>query len=575
MQPTLMGYIHYARGSVESFRDTDRAIEEYQTSVEWADMAGNHLGVQRVRQLIADLQAARAEPTEALSIHVRTLRDLPNHGAAFYSWLTVRSLLAPLSKLEADEELAILAGALHASPLKLDRSARNAVADSRARLGDGAFELAAARGSRFDLAQVRAHIIGVWGSMGRQSSDAGAGTHSPDSTGSFAAGGSIGTSPVAGPQASPGSSDLPDRVPSGSADPAAMERGMENSSATGSSQAKRLVDAVISDFPDHKAGTRPVHTVGVGVEGYFVASDVAHGYCVAEHFSGKQIPASVRFSNGSGSPVQHDGWSDVRGMATRFHLEGDRATDLIAMTLGEFFSRTVDEFLDFCKAAQQTPVQKESPWRKFCDMLQLKVPNPDPYPKQKLSGAAGTLGYANKNRFAQLGVFTAATIGAPVSYCRATYHAVHTFVVTGADGIRRNVRFAWQPVAGVRNTDPAVDPLRDKYLRDEIEGRLKAWPARFMLMMTIGETGDAIDDPTQPWPAKRLRIVMGTLTLTKVADDQAAAAEHISFNPCRLVPGIEASGDPILHARRDAYEESRMRRGGVACPFSGSATDGK
>jgi catalase len=91
-----------------------------------------------------------------------------------------------------------------------------------------------------------------------------------------------------------------------------------------------------------------------------------------------------------------------------------------------------------------------------------------------------------------------------------------------------------------------------------------------MLNMAIGEDGDALDDPTQPWPAKRVRVVMGTLTLTNVAADQAAAAEHISFNPCRLLPGIEASGDPILHARRDAYEVSREMRGGVACPFNRS-----
>jgi len=307
-----------------------------------------------------------------------------------------------------------------------------------------------------------------------------------------------------------------------------------------------------------------------------VASDVAPNYCIAEHFKGQQVPASVRFSNGSGSPVQHDGWSDVRGMATRFHLEEGRATDLIAMTLGEFFSRTVEEFLAFSKAAQQTPVrEKESPWRKIWDMLQLKVPPRDPYPGQKMSGDAGTLGYANRHRFAQLGVFQAGSIGAPVSYARATYHAVHTFVVTGGDGIRRNVRFSWQPVAGVRTTDPRVDPLVDDYLHQEIKERLDVWPARFMLMMTIGEAGDAVDDPTQPWPAKRRRVVMGTLTLKKVADDQAAAAEHISFNPCRLVPGIEASGDPILHARRDAYEESRIRRGGVACPFSASSANAK
>jgi catalase len=342
-----------------------------------------------------------------------------------------------------------------------------------------------------------------------------------------------------------------------------------------SSQAKRLVDAVISDFPDHKDGTRPVHTIGIGVEGSFAASDVARSYCTAGHFQGKEIPASVRFSNGSGSPVERDGWNDVRGMATRFHLPDGTATDLIAMTLGEFFSRTVDEFFDFCKAARQTPVQKQSPWRKIGQMLQLIVPPRDPYQGQEQSGDAGTLVYANKHRFAQLGVFQAGMIGAPVSYCRATYHAVHTFVVTDPEGIRRHVRFSWQPVAGVRTTDPRVDPVVDKYLHKELRERLEAWPARFMLMMTIGEAGDAFDDPTVPWPAKRLRVVMGTLTLKKVAADQAAAAEHISFNPCRLVPGIEASGDPILHARRDAYEESRKRRGGTACPFSGSSADAK
>jgi catalase len=336
---------------------------------------------------------------------------------------------------------------------------------------------------------------------------------------------------------------------------------MENSSV-----AERLVKAVISDFPDHKPGTRPVHTIGVGVEGYFAASDVAHTYCVAEHFSGHRVRASVRFSNGSGSPVQHDGWPDARGMATRFHLRNDAATDLIAMTLSEFFVPTVEDFFDFTKASVPQPVQKESPWRKFLDMLQLKLPLPNLMPGQTVAADAGMLGYANRHAFAQLGVSQAASIGAPVSYARATYHAVHTFVVTGADKVRRPVRFSWQPVAGVLTTNPETPPL-DKYLHQELKKRLDRWPARFMLMMAIGEPGDALDDPTRPWPDKRKRIMMGILTLTKVAEDQAAACEHISFNPCRLVPGIEVSDDPILRARKDAYEVSRKWRGGAPCPF--------
>lgn len=163
MQPTLMGYIYYARGGVA--QDAARAIDEFQASAEWGAMAGNHLGSQRVKQLIADLQAANAEPAEALAIHVRYLIDLPSHGATYYTWLTIRSLLQPLIELEADEHLAVLAGALKASPLKLDRAARNAVDKARERLGESAFGEAAARGSRFDLVEVRRYIIDVWRRM--------------------------------------------------------------------------------------------------------------------------------------------------------------------------------------------------------------------------------------------------------------------------------------------------------------------------------------------------------------------------------------------------------------------------
>jgi predicted ATPase/class 3 adenylate cyclase len=164
MQPTLMGYIYYARGGIA--QDAARAIDEYQASAEWGAMAGNHLGSQRVKQLITDLQAAKAEPAEALAIHVRYLIDLPNHGATYYTWLTIRSLLLPLLELKADQHLAVLAGALKGSPLKLDRAARNAVDQAKERLGEAAFDLAAARGSQFDLAEARRYIIDVWRRMG-------------------------------------------------------------------------------------------------------------------------------------------------------------------------------------------------------------------------------------------------------------------------------------------------------------------------------------------------------------------------------------------------------------------------
>ncbi len=163
LPPTLMGYIHYARGGIAD--DPNVAIDEYQTTAEWAKMAGNHLGVQRVKQLIADLKAANAAPEEALDIHIRSLIELPSHGTTFYTWLTIRSLILPLAGLGAYEELAVLAGALKMSPLKLDRAARNAVTKARDNLGDKLFESAAARGSGFDPAEARRYIVDAWRRM--------------------------------------------------------------------------------------------------------------------------------------------------------------------------------------------------------------------------------------------------------------------------------------------------------------------------------------------------------------------------------------------------------------------------
>ena len=163
LPPTLMGYIHYARGGVAE--DPNVAIDEYQTTAEWAKMAGNHLGAQRVKQLIADLKAAHVPPEEALDIHMHSLMELPSHGATFYTWLTIRSLIVPLAALGRYEDLAVLAGALKPSPLKLDRAARDAVTQARDNLGDSVFETAAKRGQTFDPAEARRYIIESWRRM--------------------------------------------------------------------------------------------------------------------------------------------------------------------------------------------------------------------------------------------------------------------------------------------------------------------------------------------------------------------------------------------------------------------------
>ena len=67
----------------------------------------------------------------------------------------------------------------------------------------------------------------------------------------------------------------------------------------------------------------------------------------------------------------------------------------------------------------------------------------------------------------------------------------------------------------------------------------------------LAEPGDRLDDPSTAWPESRRRIALGTLTIERLAADQAAA-DRILFGPGLLPPGIEAA-DPMLKIRDTAY----------------------
>jgi catalase len=350
--------------------------------------------------------------------------------------------------------------------------------------------------------------------------------------------------------------------------------------ATDPDLVRKIVEAL--DVDGGSTRRRPVHTVGVGAIGFFEPSKVAPDYCIAPHFLADRTDVTMRFSNGIGVVEPHDGWSDVRGMAVRFHLEDGKATDLIAMTLPVFFAPDPETFLEFAINARPQPCRRQTAWEKIIGYLNLRLPMPDPYPGQTKRANEPAIAFADKTDWAKAAVLDASSIGAPVSYVREAYHAVHTFIVTGKDQRERYVRFAWQPVAGVLKMqpgevftdgvvtqDPEAEPIAE-YLHKDLGKRLAKGVERFTLTMTIGETGDPFDDSTRRWPLHRRRVMMGTLTLERLVADQERDCENLSFNPCLLPEnGIRASNDPVLALRRKAYAFSSDRRGAIPCPFSG------
>lgn len=333
---------------------------------------------------------------------------------------------------------------------------------------------------------------------------------------------------------------------------------------------EQLYQVLVEDYPDHVAGQRPVHAVGIGVTGYFVPSPVARRFSAAEQFAGPQVPVTVRFANGTGSPRVEDGALDVRGMSTKFHLASGREADLIMITLPVFFADTPETFLGFGRAGRPAPVDPPSRWAKLLDALALRPPPPPPDPEQPTSGAAGVLQYANRHLAARAGTVAALLLVTPASYARAAYHALHTFRITDPEGVVRYARFDWEPVAGVRPV-PSGERPPDDYLQAELRERLARGPARFVLRMHLAGQGDELDNPARVWDTTRTRVVMGELFLTEVIEDQENGCERLSFNPTRVVPGLECSDDPVLVARGAAYEYSCRQRGGSGCPVGHGA----
>lgn len=293
-----------------------------------------------------------------------------------------------------------------------------------------------------------------------------------------------------------------------------------------------LVDAIEGASGRH-AGKRRAHATGIAATGTFTASPAASGLCTAAAMTGGVVPATVRFSNGTGVPTNRDDDQDGRGIAVKLRAEGDPAWDLIGLSLPQFFVRTPEDFLDFIAARTPDPATGEPDMAKVGAFLEAHP---------EALGAAGA----------------AITAPIPASYAQVRYHGIHSFHWIGPDGRRRAVRYEWAPEAGEAGVDPAAADRPADHLRRELAERLAVGPAAFALWVVVAGDGDAVDDPTERWPDDRERVEVGRLELTALVP--ADAEDAVIFDPVNVPPGVECSDDPLLGARSRAYGVSYARR---------------
>ncbi|WP_305805924.1 catalase family peroxidase [Stenotrophomonas sp. YIM B06876] len=283
-------------------------------------------------------------------------------------------------------------------------------------------------------------------------------------------------------------------------------------------------------------GFRRAHSKGICVTGSFQGTAEGAALSKARVFSQTAVPVLGRMSIGGGDPHGAEAAARVRSMALQL-----RSDD------GQEWRMAMNSFPFFGVPSAAA----------FLEQTRAQIPDPATGKPDPAKLAAFLAKYPQARRF------QAWAKSAPWSnsWANTAYNGIHSFRFTNAAGETRLVRWSMRPQAPFVEMDQAQRaqaPL--DYLADELSRRLAAGPVRWDMQVSLPEAGDAIDDPSQPWPDSRRQITVGTLTLQQWQPQAGGACRDLNFDPLILPTGVAGSDDPILAARSAVYAQSFDRR---------------
>lgn len=299
--------------------------------------------------------------------------------------------------------------------------------------------------------------------------------------------------------------------------------------------AAEVVDAIEAVF-GATPGQRRNHIKGTCAEGEFVGAPDAVRLSRSALFSGKPVPVVARFSLSGGNPKAPDTARSGRGMALLFKLPGGQIHHITMLNTPMFGAAVPETFRDLMLAMRPDPATGK----------------PDP---EKLKA------FRSSHPDAQPQADYLASHNPPASYANSAYWGIHTFLFVDAKAAQTPVRWQFVPVDGERPlTDDELKTAGHNFLEDRLVQRTVQGPIRWDMVVTVGEPGDPMDDPTKPWPASRRTFNAGTLTVTAARPQKGAACEAINFDPMVMADGVAPTNDPVLRFRSPAYAVSFGKR---------------
>lgn len=283
-------------------------------------------------------------------------------------------------------------------------------------------------------------------------------------------------------------------------------------------------------------GLRRNHAKGVCATGSFKADDSARALSFSPLFSGQPIPVVARFSVAGPNPAASDAAKSPRGMAVEFHLPDGSLHHMTMLNVPVFGAASVQTFFDGVVAG----------------LPDATTGKPD---SEKLRA------FVASHPDAQVLAGWMKAHNPPPSYAETPYFSLHAFKLVAADKQAHWARWRMAPLDGEKfmsDEETAASPKN--FLDQRLTERVAKGPIMWDMVVTLGEEGDSIDNPSVQWPPGRREVKLGTLSIAKAGPDAAGECEDINFDPTVISAGFELSPDPILAFRSQAYAVSAGRR---------------
>ena len=299
--------------------------------------------------------------------------------------------------------------------------------------------------------------------------------------------------------------------------------------------APQVVEAIEATF-GVTPGERRNHIKGTCAVGEFVGSKEAATYSRSALFSGKPVPVIARFSLSGGNPKAPDTAKSGRGMALEFKLPKGQLHHITMLNTPMFGAANPQTFLDLMLAIRPDPATGK----------------PDP---EKIKAFKAS----HPDNQAQADFL--ASNNPPTSYANSSFWGIHTFKLIDRKNKATLVRWQFVPQDGEKRlSDEELKSAGANFLEKALIDRAQQGPVRWDMMVSIGQPGDAENDPTVLWPADRKQFKAGTLSISAAKPQKGAECEPINFDPMTMADGIAPTNDPILRFRSPAYAVSFAKR---------------